>query len=308
MNIIKDIINDLIDSQKSISSPLLKTKVLATKLKNAELLEWVDNELSGYHNTDSLPKYRVVHALLKGVFRNGFQQYNNVPLVSRMLPNKLSIDMNKAHLMMGVASLESYLNKDLTGVLEEPLSAETCNLIAKGYRNMGNIDFEVINAYKEFPLNAVVQALSEIRSKLLELMLLIDEDFGNTEIDELINKKSIINELINPNMYNLIISGNGNILTQGDKNKIYSKITNLKGKTDEVVTLLKEHGVKEDDISEIIEIFTNESPDYENKTPGKRATEWMKKMLGKSLDGSWDIAVGAAGDLLSNLISNFYGL
>jgi hypothetical protein len=32
------------------------------------------------------------------------------------------------------------------------------------------------------------------------------------------------------------------------------------------------------------------------------------KMIGKSIDGSWQIGVGAAGDLVANLVGNYYGL
>ncbi|NLP59293.1 hypothetical protein, partial [Lutibacter sp. B1] len=36
MKLINDIINELVDTDKSINSPLLKTKVLASRLQNKE--------------------------------------------------------------------------------------------------------------------------------------------------------------------------------------------------------------------------------------------------------------------------------
>lgn len=308
MKLIAQIINDLIDSDKSLTSPILKTKVLASKLKNQELLFWVNNEFSGYSNTDSLPKYRIVAAQLKGVYKNGYQVYNNAPLVASVLPSKLAEYMNKAKLNMSVESLESYLDADKSGVLEENLPAEICSMITKGYERMGNHFFEVISAYKEFPKTAIVQVLSEIRSKLLDLMLEIDDKYGNTDLDDLIIQKTKVNELIIQSMNNNIITGDANILNTGNDNKLSTKSIISKGKIDDLKKILKENNVSDEDIDEIIEIVQNEEPDFGNKKVGNRASEWMKKMIGKSIDGSWQIGVGAAGDLVANLVGNYYGL
>ena len=65
MKLIGDIINELVDSDKSIASPLLKTKVLASRLKNNDLLTWVNSELSGYIN--DVPNYRIFGCSITGV-------------------------------------------------------------------------------------------------------------------------------------------------------------------------------------------------------------------------------------------------
>lgn len=308
MKLIQDIINDLVDSGKSLTSPLLKTKVLATKLKNKELLDWVDGELAGYDDESSLPRYRISLAFLRGTYRNGYEIYNNQPLASSVLPQNLAESMNKALLTMSVESMESFLKEDRTGMLHQPLSAEICNLISEKYREMGNVYFQVLSARKEFSKNSLVQALSEIRSKLLELMLVIDEDYGDTDLNELINQKQKINDLIVQNMSNNIISGDGNILNSGDKNRVIAEIKITKGSIDDLRDELKRNGIKNEDISEIIEIIDEEKPDLKNKKPGKKVSGWMTKMLGKAIDGSWEIGVGAAGQLLADIIARYYGM
>jgi hypothetical protein len=55
MELISKIINELIDSEKSLSNPLLKTAVLAHKIKNEQLAEWVNSELEGYKNEKKFP-------------------------------------------------------------------------------------------------------------------------------------------------------------------------------------------------------------------------------------------------------------
>lgn len=309
MKLISEIINDLINSEKSLTSPLLKTKVLATKLKNTELLKWVNNELAGYNeNDDTLPEYRKTVAMLKGTYKNGYQLYNNQPLAITALPTELAAEFLNTNLIMSVESIESLLSDGNAGVLHMPLPAEICNLIAKGYRLMGNPFFEVLSANKEMSKSGFVQILSEIRSKLLDLMLIIDEEYGKEDITNLIqDKKQEINDLIIKNMSNNIITGDGNILNSGDNNKIQAKIKIEKGNKDQLKSELSKAGISENDIAEVIEIIDSEAPNIEEKKPGKNVGNWMTKMIGKAVDGSWQIGIGTAGELLATVIGSYYG-
>ena len=80
MKLIQDIINELVDSELSINSPLLKTKVLASRLQNDELLIWVTNELKGYDNDGDLPSYRKFNGNIIGTYINGSMQYTSQPV------------------------------------------------------------------------------------------------------------------------------------------------------------------------------------------------------------------------------------
>ena len=39
-----------------------------------------------------------------------------------------------------------------------------------------------------------------------------------------------------------------------------------------------------------------------------RVNNWIKKMMNKSLDGSWQIGIGTAGTLLADAIKGYYGM
>jgi hypothetical protein len=54
----------------SLSSALLKTKVLLHKLGAPELTDWVNMELHGYVDGAEVPDYRMVHGVLKGNISN----------------------------------------------------------------------------------------------------------------------------------------------------------------------------------------------------------------------------------------------
>ena len=41
---------------------------------------------------------------------------------------------------------------------------------------------------------------------------------------------------------------------------------------------------------------------------GGKVNTWIQKMVGKALDSSWQISVGAAGNILAGSIQSYYGL
>ena len=41
---------------------------------------------------------------------------------------------------------------------------------------------------------------------------------------------------------------------------------------------------------------------------GPRVSAWIGKMIGKAAEGSWQIGLGAAGNLLAQAIAKYYGL
>ncbi|MFN9898037.1 MAG: hypothetical protein ACK55Z_04405, partial [bacterium] len=64
-----EIIDTLSDDTKSLTTPLLKVKVLATRIGNESLLKWVNNELDGYKTSDSVPEYRKAKGNPRGNIR-----------------------------------------------------------------------------------------------------------------------------------------------------------------------------------------------------------------------------------------------
>lgn len=252
----------------------------------------------------------MTEVFLRGIFKNGNWLYDDQPIARSVLSDGLDerFNLKTTPLKMSVQSMESLIEKDKSGVMLQPLTVETCGMIAREYHKMGNPFFELISANREFSKSAFVQALSEIRFKLLELMLVIDEDYGGIDLNELINQNQKINILIRKIMItNNIMTGDGNIQTNGSENSINAQININKGSKEDLKKELEKNGVNGEDIAEIIEIIDVEEPDRENNKPGKEVSSWMKKMMGKSIDGSWQVGVGAAGKLLADIIAKYYG-
>jgi hypothetical protein len=307
MKLINDIINELIDTEKSISSPLLKTKVLASRLQNKVLLNWVSNELKGYDTAGDLPYYRKYSGNITGTYINGNMQYNDQPVPTVGLKRELEEMLRSMDFYQSIASLETLKEENKSGKLEQIFPAELTGLIQQNWRKMGNPYLQLVNCKKSISVNAVVEILAFVRNNLLDFMLKIDSEFGNiTEIEELKTKKEEIATIMNQTIINN--SGDGNILNTGEKANITATININKGNKEELTKHLQDIGLSAEDTAELIEIIDTEEPNFKNKTFGQKVNTWTQKMLGKALDGSWNIGIGAAGNLISEAVKTYYGI
>ena len=76
MKIIDDLITELTNNNISLTNILIKTKVLAHKLKNDELKTWIDSEQNGY-SSNNVPEYRILACQSTGTISNGIQNFDN---------------------------------------------------------------------------------------------------------------------------------------------------------------------------------------------------------------------------------------
>jgi hypothetical protein len=307
MKLINDIINELIDVDKSISSPLLKTKVLASRLQNDVLLNWVSNELKGYNNSSDLPDYRKYKGNITGTYVIGVMQYNDQPVPTIGLKRDFEKVLRIMNINQSIASLEILKGENKSGILEHTFSAELTGLIQQNWQKLGNPDLQLINCKKSISVSAVVEILSYVRNNLLDFMLKIDSEFGNiTEIEELKTKNEKIATIVNQTIINN--SGDGNVVNTGNKANISATISINKGSKEELAKHLQDIGLSAIDTAELVEIIDTEEPNFENKTFGQKVNSWTQKMLGKALDGSWNIGIGAAGNLITEAVKAYYGI
>lgn len=102
-------------------------------------------------------------------------------------------------------------------------------------------------------------------------------------------------------------SGNGNVVNTGDQNTIIADITINKGDRNALEHHLAAYNIESSDIQELTSIIDQDNPVTEEKKFGEKVNSWIKKMLGKAVDGSWKIAINAAGKLLTDAITSYYG-
>jgi len=308
MNILTDIIEQLIDSNNSITDSLLKIKVLASRLKNKSLYDWVNNELSGYEDNSDVPEYRLSGCVLVGNMMNGNWHLKNQVLATTGLPDIIRKYVEKITLNQAISVLERLLDEN-NNPIAYAIPAEILGYLTENYQKMGNHYASVYSARKQIDLSAIQHIISEVKNKALDLLLKLEEEFGmEIDLQELIRKKTQANEIINNTMKQTIINkGDGNIINTGNDNSISNNVKIEKSDFTELRKILLKNHVQEEDVNELEKII-DETPDFDKKLFGKKVNNWIQKMTNKALNGSWQIGIGAAGSLLSELIKQYYGM
>ncbi len=311
MKLLSDIINELIDESISLQKPLLKTKVLASRIGNMDLLNWVTCELQGYVGIDSIvPNYRKTMSNVMGSFINGNRQFNNVSVPVFGLSEKMEEFMMIFEVSSSIQTIESGIVSNKSGIIEMRLPSELQKQIEANIIKNGNPYFQLLEVRKEISAAFLTQIVSNVRSKLLDLALQMEQTFGiEVDIIALSKKDDSINKTINTIMSQTVIntSGHGNIINTGSGNEIINNAVIKVADFESLRTFLKENHVAEDDINELQKVIDNDNPVTEEKKMGSKVGDWTKKMLGKAVDGSWKVSLAIAGKLLADAIQAYYG-
>ncbi len=309
-NLIDGIIEELVSQKSNLENVLIKTQVLAFKLKNDNLKNWVNNELNGYDDQEEIPEFRIVGTQVKGhLFQGlgfgGYQQLLDTVLPIESLRNE-ELKFLREHKFEARISQLQELSKSKDGLIAElPYS-----FLVQMSKKMS--PWEVIKAWKVIPPSAITGILSSIKSSLMNFLLELKEELGDDKIP-LMEKENKIDKIIEKNIGRIKAehvnisfgdknnqssnSGNENQLQLASGDKSNQKIEDVKIK--ELLNYITEHldklGVQESDKDEIL-------------SEVKRAERQLSKplisvsIINQSLKVIYDILVGVAGNAYTDKV------
>ncbi|OGU55517.1 MAG: hypothetical protein A2V66_07105 [Ignavibacteria bacterium RBG_13_36_8] len=112
----EEIRNDITSNKESLTSILRKSKVLAKKLDLNDFLKWIDYELEGYPDEESLPKYRIISGEMKAW--NPYHGY--VPIY--FANSKVAETLSSKPVYDSIVTIEKICNEhDGKGEIESPI-------------------------------------------------------------------------------------------------------------------------------------------------------------------------------------------
>jgi hypothetical protein len=97
MLLVDQIISSLSSDKPSVGNALFKAQVLAHRLDEIELKQWVNWELKGYPDRSNLPGYRVLNVSVMGNVSNMAQRYSNHPLPLAHLDDRVQEHLKMVH-------------------------------------------------------------------------------------------------------------------------------------------------------------------------------------------------------------------
>lgn len=300
MQLLDEIIDLLSSDNASTENALIKAQVLAHRLGDSELTQWVEHELRGYPDTAEIPSYRVVSVTLVGHITNGVYHYQNQTLPTGHLPEKLKRNLTRRELRQSISVLENWSKTENMGM---SIPAEVLPAFSKSLSET----YYVQQAWGRFGVGSILQVLTQIRSRLLEFCLKISDQFPPEMTAPQVREKA--EEMGSKDVFRNAIFGDNTTIVVGDGSIGYVKNTIIKNDIESLVRHLDSLGVDSTDLEELKAAIVEDSgsASLEQKSLGPRVRGWIGTMVAKAGTASWQVSLEAAGNLLATAISKFYG-
>jgi hypothetical protein len=162
MAIVIELQNEALNQNSDVLSLLRKALLVSRKLKLTDFESWVNNELNGYKNGNSIPDYREVRGVLKA-----YNPYNGwIPVI---LPDdKLEKQLCCKKIPDSIPSIQNLLTSDNTEcVINMPAGINS--LLNK------NAPFDTQYILK-IPMNAISNIIEQVKNKILDWSLILEEN------------------------------------------------------------------------------------------------------------------------------------
>lgn len=316
---LREVIDELLSSQISLVSPLMKLVFFGRITKNKKLSEYTGWELNGYnlHEPQDVPSYRKAKASVYAriMSQDGSRHEQQIPslLVQQMFKDKVGQSfpdiLTNVFVIEGIGTVEHLVSK---------LSSEESQRFGKDYpmEFLPNItpivnkvypytrSCSVVGAYCTTSPTLSIEIINAVRKNLLDLAVEISEEFGYyIEIDTFQKDNQKINQIINNFMNTITNNGDGNINNTGHDSHITATINIKKGDVTQLNEELKKLGVEEQDIRELNDIIKTSEP-VKNNTLPVAASNWV----GRVISTGGKITIGTAAGVLVQLIKAHFGL
>ncbi len=268
---IKELITDLAGDKITLSQALTRSKIIAFKINNDTLKNWIKKESEGYVFDDELlPEYRKVHSEMNLIAQFTGGEEKIIPFKTPEGTPKNVLDTIYFHQILesisivelqlgesgrpenGRITLPNEMMEMIKSTLPKPLIMQITmvgGVIDKLQRKINTVHYH----------NIIIQT----KNKLLDILLELEAEFPNLENDYIMSDEnnSKANNIITNNIYGgntpiNIATGNNNTQT----NSISIENINF--------DRLKELNVEEKEIEELKSILS-ESQDDKSKFPSK---------------------------------------
>lgn len=281
------------DPTSDVEELLSKALIVSRKLKIKKFRKWCDLELEGYSD-QSLPEYRKFKGQLKVFNRfHGLQPF--------MIRDDWDERITAVEINQSIGEIINSLKQDGDRFRKE-LPNNVKHELMEMQDSHAKLEPRVV-----FYRTQLLGILTKVRSIILNWTLKLEEDGILGEGLKFSDKEKEVAMLVNNyNIQNMQgIAGNVSGASTVNQN---NTMNISKMNFEDLAQYLMSNKVAFADIKDLKDAVNIDPIPTEPNKLGKNVSDWIGKMIGKSASGSWDIGVSAAGTLLAESISKFYGL
>lgn len=298
MSLLDDIRSDLVNESANLPNTLRKAKILASAIGLPEFREWVDFELSGYPDRDSVPTYRRFRPINFGTFAGPFQSFvRDMVLPTHNLPDEVKEFAENLVFVEGVGTLEAQVSESRELAWRWP--QEMVMLAQESIQMSGGM--VLVDARQPVPTHVFSGVLDQVKTRLLDFVLALQE--SNVTSEDLDNRTVKTEEV--QNIFNITIHGDRNIVASGEQ---VNQVVNIvqQGDVDSLLGFLRGFDIDDDDLNELKDAVSSEPIDP-NRGYGPKVQTWLGGMISKAASHTWKVGLETASKVLTDALKGYYG-
>lgn len=210
MSLLRELQDLLTDPKFKVSDALRKAQILAYRLGNTELRDWVERELDGYPDSSDVPEYRITDVIPRGHFSGPFgSAINNADIPVLSLPENMRTIAEVFHFPHGIGTLESMVASKEAGNLRRPWPADFVQFIVNGEGGGIYQGYVCAQAWSEFPRSAVYRVIETVKNRLLKFTLEIEREYPDA--GEMAPGSTPVPQEVVTNIFNTVIYGDASV-------------------------------------------------------------------------------------------------
>jgi hypothetical protein len=305
VKLVTEIIEILSSADPDLETALTKAKVLAYKLGEKELLDWVNGELTSYPDDVKVPDYRIMHVQIYGNVSNGRFRYTKHALPTHGIPKDIAemVLVHPINYSIKVVT-ELVLN---TKDLQLRLTPRLIPFIKKAM----DVTYDIEDFWGVFAAGAFTQLLAEVRSRLLDFMLELDARMPNDPAPE--DMKQLSKDLHVGEIFKGAVFGQGAVLNLavGTHNTATQTVTthSLHNNLDALAKELKDHAVPAADVEELKTAIDADkgASEHEKQDFGPKVKGWILKGMTKATTEAAGLPMKVMTGVVVGAITKYYG-
>src|SRR5258707_4578402 len=206
--LIDDIVQLLSNEKASLTDALLKTKLILHQINKKELAVWVNNELNGYPPDAELPDYRLLNSIVMGNLIAPGWTVSRQALPIQHLDLAIREKLERAEMRESLAVLQKMSTNK--GQLSRRFHPEAYTQLGSNLANGWTIQ----NAWSEINTLSVLNILSQVRSRLLDFMLELNDTVGQAATESELKQRATTVDATS--MFNHAIFGPNALIVVGN--------------------------------------------------------------------------------------------
>jgi AbiTii len=301
MSLLEEIQADAVNEDAKLGPLLRKCKVWAARVGSAPLAAWLIHESNGYPDEVAVPNYRTWRLHVKGDFLGAFNSaYRNASIPMGSIPEHVRGSYERYEFRQSVANAEASLAASVaSGKLLRIETGDLCHVLGLNVYS----DMNCVAAWGELSPASLVELLNAVRNRILDLALAVWKE--QPTAGEASTGSSDLSERVTQQFMTIVHGGTVNVVGSA-QTVIGAQV--IANNMESLRRVLREQGVAAPDIEELQRCIRDDPAPAVPGQFGTRVSGWIGKMVAKAAGGSWEVAVGAAGNLLATLIARYYGL